>query len=207
MGLPRVEDPCFSQPAAASREPAALPSRWPPCCGGRCMKPPPACPKGRWTSSLCAVCLRVPALKSRPGGRRAPRQAPSSRRGQPGAPHMPGTRLAAPLASTLRGARARQSRSESSRAALGLALAIKSLACWVAMVSQPLGPAHLATGTRGGDAGAGAPATQSCSESWPCRARQAAALVSQMAGKKKKKIEFSLFKSRCLADFFVFTRG
>ena len=56
------------------------------------------------------------------------------------------------------------------------------------------------------DGGAGAPATQSCSESRPCRARQAAALVSQMAGKKKK-IEFSLFKSRCLADFFVFTRG
>ena len=129
------------------------------------MKPPPACPKGTWTSSLCAVCLRVPALKSRPGGRRAPRQAPSSRRGQPGAPHMPGTRLAAPLASTLRGARARQSRSESSRAALGLALAIKSLACWVAMVSQPLGPVHLATGTRGGDAwglGGG-----SCPTSWP----------------------------------------
>lgn len=129
------------------------------------MKPPPACPEGRWTSSLCAVSLRVPAPKSGPVGRRAPRQAPSSRRGRARAPHMPGTRLAAPSASTLRGARARQSHSESSRAALALALAIKSLACWVAVVSQLLGPAHLATGRRGGDArglGGG-----SCPTSWP----------------------------------------
>ena len=129
------------------------------------MKPPPAFPKGRWTSSLCAVSLRVPALKSRPGRRRAPGQAPSSRRGRPRAPHTPGARLAAPSASTRRGSRARQSRSESSRAALALALAIKSLACWVAVLSQLLGPAHLVTGRRGGDAGGRGGG--SCPTGWP----------------------------------------
>lgn len=78
---------------------------------------------------------------------------------------MPGTRLAVPSASTRRGARARQSRSESSRAALALALAIKSLACWVAVMSQLLGPAHLATGRRGGDAGG--LGWESCPTGWP----------------------------------------
>lgn len=41
-----------------------------------------------------------------------------------------------------------------------------------------------------GMGGARAPATQSCFESRPCRARQAAALASQMAAKKKKKSTF-----------------